>query len=267
MVYITILICFILFTFNPINSQTTVLTKVYSDQNDARAEYGLESFEIDQVLVELAKSITDQCDWYLKTGDPAWKTQIQSAYAEKNGQTYDPNNYNQTLGLNMGAATVGSSSASWVNQKTDWDCENNTCAAGEDCLGWTQTIWEESTKIGCAITTCTTGSPFGSKFPTWEYLMCLYNPAGNMYEDGMEQHPFGSDLSKCSVSSPRFDEEDTELFDLIHRDHRPILSVGAIVGIVVGIILAVALFVFVVHKIRSRIAARTLNDDLYRNLN
>jgi len=233
---------------------------IYSQQNDARNSFGITSFTIDQNLANIAQEITQQCKWT----DSSWKTTAQSTYAQTLGLS------STTIGFNKGAASVGSTSINlWLAQKTKWNCEANTCSSGT-CGSWTQIVWKDSVRIGCAISKCTTGTPLGSSFTTWEYLLCLYNPAGNMFINGVKQHPFGAETDKCDLPLPAQalnDEfslrhthsvlaEETAHHQLSshHESHteQPVLSVGALVGIVVGSILGVAVIVVAAIQLRAK---------------
>ena len=44
---------------------------------------------------------------------------------------------------------------------------------------YTQLVWANTTLVGCGITQCTTNSPFGAAFPTWDFAVCQYSPPGN----------------------------------------------------------------------------------------
>ncbi|KAK4849585.1 hypothetical protein QYF36_026341 [Acer negundo] len=38
----------------------------------------------------------------------------------------------------------------WVNEKSDYDYNSNTCAPGKVCGHYTQVVWRNSVRIGCA---------------------------------------------------------------------------------------------------------------------
>jgi hypothetical protein len=236
-----------------------VPASVYTQQNDARSTYGISSFILDQNLVNIAQEITQQCKWT----DSSWKTSAQSTYAQTLGLS------STSLGFNKGAASVGDTSIDgWLAQKSKWNCQDNTCTSGI-CGSWTQIIWKDSVRIGCALSKCTTGTPLGPSFTTWEYLLCLYNPAGNMNINGVKQHPFGTELDKCDLSLPTqalsaeftlsrthavlAEETAHHQSSSEHESHtEPVLSVGALIGIVVGSILGVAVIVVAAIQLRAK---------------
>ncbi|KAK3193189.1 hypothetical protein Dsin_024499 [Dipteronia sinensis] len=58
----------------------------------------------------------------------------------------------------------------WVNEKSDYDYNSNTCAPGKVCGHYTQVVWRDSVRIGCAKVRCNTGGTF---------IGCNYDPPGN----------------------------------------------------------------------------------------
>jgi hypothetical protein len=235
-----------------------VTSSIYTQQNAARADYGIPSFTIDQDLANIAQEITQQCKWT----DSSWKSSAASTYAQKLGLV------STSLGFNKNAASLDYTSIDlWLAQKSKWDCDSNTCSSGS-CGSWTQMIWKDSVRIGCALSKCTTGTPLGGSFTTWEYLLCLYNPAGNMYINGVKQHPFGTEVDKCNVPLPALalqaedplhtasaalsDEEAQHHESSHHAYAGPVLSVGALVGIIVGSILGAAVIVVAAFQLRAK---------------
>lgn len=58
----------------------------------------------------------------------------------------------------------------WVDEKSCYNYPSNTCATGKVCGHYTQVMWRDSTRIGCAQVTCSSG---------WHYVVCSYDPPGN----------------------------------------------------------------------------------------
>ncbi|RKH16220.1 hypothetical protein D7Y13_19175 [Corallococcus praedator] len=67
----------------------------------------------------------------------------------------------------------------WDDEKSDYDYAKNACASGKVCGHYTQVVWRNTTRLGCAYKRCTTNSPFGGSFPTWDFWVCNYAPPGN----------------------------------------------------------------------------------------
>jgi pathogenesis-related protein 1 len=87
------------------------------------------------------------------------------------------------VGENLAAnAPPGNTAAqafqTWADEKPFYSYASNSCAAGKECGHYTQVVWRTTTRLGCGVTACTTGSPF-SGFPRWELWVCNYAPAGN----------------------------------------------------------------------------------------
>ncbi|XP_065871360.1 pathogenesis-related protein 1-like [Euphorbia lathyris] len=58
----------------------------------------------------------------------------------------------------------------WVDEKAFYNYDSNTCAAGEQCGHYTQVVWRNSVRLGCAKVRCNTGGTF---------ITCNYDPPGN----------------------------------------------------------------------------------------
>jgi len=69
--------------------------------------------------------------------------------------------------------------SSWAGEAANYTYSTNSCAAGDECGHYTQTVWRTTTAMGCAVQQCTTNSPFGATFPDWAMAVCDYSPAGN----------------------------------------------------------------------------------------
>lgn len=60
----------------------------------------------------------------------------------------------------------------WASEKANYNYATNTCAQGQVCGHYTQIVWRNTTKVGCAIGTCS-----GLTYST--SVVCNYSPAGN----------------------------------------------------------------------------------------
>jgi hypothetical protein len=63
----------------------------------------------------------------------------------------------------------------WVSEQSDYDYAADSCRG--TCGHYTQVVWRETTGVGCAAQTCTSGSPLGSG--GWQLWVCDYTPPGN----------------------------------------------------------------------------------------
>ena len=60
--------------------------------------------------------------------------------------------------------------AQWAAEKANYDADTHTCAQGQLCKHYTQVVWNNTTEVGCGMTTCENGH---------QLWVCNYNPTGN----------------------------------------------------------------------------------------
>jgi uncharacterized protein YkwD len=114
-----------------------------------------------------------------------WDTRAEEtarAYAEK--CLFRHNEDRGTYGENLAAATPGYFDTpgvvrEWAKETQDYDYASNSCAQGKQCGHYTQVVWRDTKRVGCATQTCTKNSPFGSQASTWQLWVCNYAPPGN----------------------------------------------------------------------------------------
>lgn len=63
----------------------------------------------------------------------------------------------------------------WFSEISDYNYEKNTCARNAQCGHYTQIVWRDTAKIGCAKTVCSNIPDFGAG----EFWVCEYDPPGN----------------------------------------------------------------------------------------
>ncbi|CAH8369109.1 unnamed protein product [Eruca vesicaria subsp. sativa] len=88
--------------------------------------------------------------------------------------------------LAMGAWSSGNMSAAqavemWVKEKSDYNYSSNTCAPDRLCSSYTQVVWRNSVKLGCAKARCP-DPVYGRR----TFVYCNYDPRGN----GFEERPY-----------------------------------------------------------------------------
>ncbi|KAL1336129.1 hypothetical protein HN51_030540 [Arachis hypogaea] len=81
--------------------------------------------------------------------------------------------YGENIAMGWGGYIVSGTDAVrlWVNEKPYYDYNFNTCVGGVDCLHYTQIVWRNSLRVGCAKVTCNNGGVF---------VTCNYDPPGNI---------------------------------------------------------------------------------------
>ncbi len=75
-----------------------------------------------------------------------------------------------------GTKTPAAVVATWVAEVKNYTYATNQCSGV--CGHYTQVVWRDSVKVGCAMQRCTTNSPFGGG-GAWDNWVCDYSPAGN----------------------------------------------------------------------------------------
>jgi pathogenesis-related protein 1 len=108
---------------------------------------------------------------------------VAQAWADRCNYQHNPGRGNR--GENIAASapqgrwTVADAVGAWAGEVQDYDYASNACAPGKDCGHYTQIVWRQSLRAGCAHRACQTNSPFGSQSPAWDFWVCDYEPPGN----------------------------------------------------------------------------------------
>ncbi|XP_050210682.1 basic form of pathogenesis-related protein 1-like [Mercurialis annua] len=71
----------------------------------------------------------------------------------------------------------------WVDEKAFYNYNANSCAPGEQCGHYTQVVWRNSVRLGCARVKCTNGAG--------TFITCNYDPPGNF----IGERPYNNDQS------------------------------------------------------------------------
>ncbi|KAM9750789.1 LOW QUALITY PROTEIN: uncharacterized protein ACNS7B_007803, partial [Menidia menidia] len=113
--------------------------------------------------------------------DPALKLLAQD-YAAKCIWNHNPEleDTGENLSANSGNLDFRDALEKWFLEHLHYDYHNNTCAEEQTCGHYTQMVWADTHKVGCAFHLCDSMEGLG-----WEraaFLVCNYFPAGN-YED------------------------------------------------------------------------------------
>ncbi|KAJ4850967.1 hypothetical protein Tsubulata_051184 [Turnera subulata] len=120
--------------------------------NSARAAVGVEPLTWDKTLADYAQNYANQraADCNLV-------------------HSYGP--YGENIAGITGVDLQGTVAVKlWVDEKDFYDYGSNSCAAGKMCLHYTQVVWRNTKRVGCAKVRCNNGGTF---------IMCSYDPRGN----------------------------------------------------------------------------------------
>jgi hypothetical protein len=141
------------------------MVALFELMNAARIETGSAPFTWNAAVAATADSWAAGCSWM---------------HAARGQRIYMGTQMGENLGAGSGTNwTPEGLGQGWIEEEQFYDCPSNTCAGGEVCGHYTQVIWRNSTQVGCAIRTCTIGSPFGNGSGSWRFLVCRFLPAGN----------------------------------------------------------------------------------------
>ncbi|KAI3525509.1 hypothetical protein L1887_04352 [Cichorium endivia] len=126
--------------------------------NQARAEVGVGPMTWDSRVASFAQNYANQ-----RRGDCQLVHSQNSAYGEN-------------LAYASGLALTGVQAVNlWVGEKADYDYNLNTCAPGKICGHYTQVVWSDSVRLGCARVHCDNSA--------W-FVTCNYDPPGNYVGSG-----------------------------------------------------------------------------------
>ncbi|KAF2294258.1 hypothetical protein GH714_008668 [Hevea brasiliensis] len=78
--------------------------------------------------------------------------------------------YGENLAKSSGGLSGKDAVKLWVDEKAFYDYNSNSCAAGKQCGHYTQVVWRNSVRLGCAKVKCNNGGTF---------IGCNYDPPGN----------------------------------------------------------------------------------------
>ena len=87
---------------------------------------------------------------------------------------------NIAAGAPPGSLTMAKTVSAWAAEVSDYSYSRNTCGAGKECGHYTQLVWRDTTRAGCAQQVCHANSPFGAGNPDWDFFVCDYEPPGNV---------------------------------------------------------------------------------------
>lgn len=128
-------------------------------QNTIRAKLGLPP-------LTWSKKLADYASW--------WAHQRQGDCA----LIHSNSNYGENLFWGSGKDwKPGDAVEAWAAERSYYNHNTNSCTQNKDCLHYTQIIWRQSLKVGCAKVTCRSKDTF---------ITCNYDPHGNV----IGQKPF-----------------------------------------------------------------------------
>lgn len=130
--------------------------------NQARAALDLDPLTWDPDLAAIARSWAEQC---VDDEEPFGLIDHNPGRSD----TY-PEYVGENIFGSTGAAVGTEAVQLWLSEEQDYDYDSNTCSAV--CGHYTQIVWADTTKVGCALHACP-ALDFGNT------IVCNYAPGGN----------------------------------------------------------------------------------------
>lgn len=129
-------------------------------QNEARNEVGVDPLVWDDAVAAYASSYANQ-----RISD--------CAMVHSNGP------FGENIAWGSGDMSAQDAAEMWIDEKKYYDYDSNTCndPNGGTCLHYTQVVWKNTLRLGCAKVVCNSGGTF---------ITCNYDPPGNY----MGQRPY-----------------------------------------------------------------------------
>ncbi|VVB10477.1 unnamed protein product [Arabis nemorensis] len=79
--------------------------------------------------------------------------------------------YGENLAWSSGDLSGADAVRLWVNEKSDYFYDSNSCRPGKVCGHYTQVVWKNTEWVGCAKLKCDNGGTF---------IICSYHRPGNV---------------------------------------------------------------------------------------
>ncbi|KAL0359779.1 UNVERIFIED_CONTAM: Pathogenesis-related protein PR-1 [Sesamum calycinum] len=67
--------------------------------------------------------------------------------------------------------TAAQAAAAWVSERREYNYWSNSCVYGQECGHYTQIVWKDTRRMGCARVVCYGGRGV--------FMICNYDPPGN----------------------------------------------------------------------------------------
>jgi len=149
-------------------SISTQIQDVLDAHNSVRDAVGVSSdLEWDETIAKDAQSYADELAL-----SGAWE------HDPKNSNGYANGPYGENLYTSTEKVTLEFATGAWADEKQYYTYgeigDASTCVSGEMCGHYTQIIWKDTSKVGCAMSKYRTGD-----FKNWYLIVCKYKTPGN----------------------------------------------------------------------------------------
>jgi pathogenesis-related protein 1 len=147
------------------SGEPAALAGILDAHNAVRAAKGIAPLTWDPALAAIAQNWVEQC----VDMDGVQGLVDHNAGRSTGYPTYVGENIFGSSGTASGTGAV----SSWAGEEANYDYASNSCASGKVCGHYTQIVWANTTKLGCAIHRCE-GLRYASS------VVCNYAPGGNV---------------------------------------------------------------------------------------
>lgn len=150
-------------------SVTAEIQDALDAHNNARATVGInKELTWDTKITQDAQSYADEI---AQSG--FW------GHDSKNHGRYANGNYGENLYTSTQKPTLKIASDAWIDERQYYTFgnfnDNSTCQEDQICGHYTQVIWKDTSKMGCAMSKYKTGN-----FKNWYVIVCKYQTPGNI---------------------------------------------------------------------------------------
>lgn len=128
-------------------------------QNTARSQVGISNLTWSDSLAKQAKAWASRCRFEHSDSSTG-----ENLYATSSLGLTDTKSFTQAA-------------QAWINEKRDYSYASNTCAPGKQCGHYTQVVWRDTLRVGCAAVACESGM---ANFRAGTLVVCEYDPPGNV---------------------------------------------------------------------------------------
>lgn len=120
---------------------------------------------------------------------------VAEGYAAKCVWNHNPDleDTGENLFVSTGTMDLREGMEKWFLEHLDYDFQNNSCDEEKMCGHYTQMVWADTHRVGCAVHLC--NNMEGLSWEKASFLVCNYYPAGN-YE-GERPYVEGDWCSRC----------------------------------------------------------------------
>ncbi|XP_031129569.1 pathogenesis-related protein 1A-like [Ipomoea triloba] len=153
-----LIVCMLVFEMGVCSNAQNSPQDYLDAHNAARGAVGVQSITWDDQVAAYAQSYANQ-----RSGD--------CRLIHSGSQQYG---YGENIAWGSGDFMTGKAAVEmWVGERQYYDHPTNSChaPAGKSCGHYTQVVWRNSVKVGCARVQCSNGAGY--------FVTCNYSPPGN----------------------------------------------------------------------------------------